>query len=119
MSWTGKRRDFSALQLAVELPYTVVQEPEERRMFKIHRSATGEQVIFALSGRMDNEAIAELESEIRSETNGRQIVLDIGDLTLVGPNDIDFLARCEAGGIMLVKCARYIRKWIASNQGGT
>jgi hypothetical protein len=48
---------------------------------------------------------------------GHQIVLDIKDLTLVGQSDIDFLARWEAAGIKLVHCARYVRDWIAKQQG--
>jgi len=49
---------------------------------------------------------------------GQQIVLDIKDLTLFGQSDIDFLARCEAAGIKLMNCARYVRDWIARQQGG-
>jgi hypothetical protein len=85
-------------------------------MLKIHRSPNGEEVIFTLSGRMDDESTAELENLIRAETKGRRIVLDIKDLTLVGQSDIDFLSRCEADGITLVKCARYVRDWIARQQ---
>ena len=33
-------------------------------MLKIHRSAIGEKVIFALSGRMDSESTVELENLI-------------------------------------------------------
>lgn len=85
-------------------------------MFKIQKSANGGNVIFVLSGRMDGESTAELENLIRKETKDQQMILDIGDLTLVSPSDIDFLARCEAGGIKLVKGARYIREWIARNR---
>jgi len=87
-------------------------------MLRIHRSPSGEKVIFALSGRMDDESTAELENLIRAETKGQRIVLDIRDLTLVGQRDVDFLARCEAAGIKLVKCARYVRDWIARQRSG-
>lgn len=87
-------------------------------MFKIHRSTNGEKVIFALSGRMDSDSAVELENLIRKEVQGWLIVLDIRDLTLVGQNDIDFLARCEAGGIQLVRGARYVHDWIARHRGG-
>jgi anti-anti-sigma regulatory factor len=87
-------------------------------MLKIHRSGNGE-VVLTLSGRMDHESTLELENVIEAEEmKGRQIVLDIKDLTLVGQSDIDFLARCEAAGITLVNCARYVRDWIARQQGG-
>lgn len=87
-------------------------------MLKIHRSADGEEVIFTLSGRLDDESTVELEDLIRAETKGQRIVLDIGELTLAGRSDIVFLAGCEAGGIRLVKGARYIRDWIARHRGG-
>ena len=86
-------------------------------MLKIHRSGNGE-VVLTLSGRMDHESTVELENVIEAEMKGHQIVLDIKDLTLVGQSDIDFLARCEAAGIKLVNCARYVREWIARQQGG-
>ena len=85
-------------------------------MLKIHRSANAE-VVFTLSGRMDHESTAELENLMEAETKGHRIVLDIKDLTLVGQSDIDFLVRCEAAGIKLVNCARYVRDWIARQQG--
>ena len=46
-------------------------------MLRIQRSANGE-VVFTLSGQMDEEAIAELETLISSEADGR--VLAFGGL---------------------------------------
>jgi anti-anti-sigma regulatory factor len=84
-------------------------------MLKIHRSANGE-VVFTLSGRLDHDSTTQLENLIGAETKTRQIVLDLKDLTLVGQADIDFLERCEARGIKLVNCARYVRNWIRKQQ---
>jgi anti-anti-sigma regulatory factor len=81
-------------------------------MLKIQRSGNGE-VIFTLSGRMETENIAELETLFRSETEGHRIVLDLGDLTLVGREAVKFLKRCEADSITLTNCPAYIREWIA------
>ena len=86
-------------------------------MLRIQRSENGE-VVFTLSGRMDHESTGQLENLIEAEMQGHKIVLDIKDLTLVGQSDIEFLARCEAAGIKLVNCARYVRDWIARQQGG-
>ena len=86
-------------------------------MLKIHRSRNGE-VVLTLSGRMDHDSTVELENVIEAEMKGQQIVLDIKDLTLVGQSDIDFLARCEASGIKLVNCARYVREWITRERLG-
>jgi anti-anti-sigma regulatory factor len=80
-------------------------------MLRIQRSANGE-VVFTLSGRMDEEDIAELETLISSESDGRRIVLDLKDLTLIGRDAISFLERWEAKGIALKNCADYVREWI-------
>jgi hypothetical protein len=84
-------------------------------MLRIKRSANGE-VLFTLSGRMDDEDMAELESLIRSEENGRHIALDIKDLTLVGRDAIGFLDRWETRGVALKNCADYVREWIARSR---
>jgi hypothetical protein len=80
-------------------------------MLRIQRSENGE-VVFTLSGQMDEEPIAELETLISSEAKGRRITLDLKDLTLVNENGISFLERCEANSITLKNCPAYIREWI-------
>ena len=77
------------------------------------------EVVFALSGRMDQEDITELETLIRSEGNGRRITLDLKDLTLAGGDAISFLARCETNGIALMNCAGYVREWITRERRGS
>jgi len=90
-------------------------------MLKIHRKANGD-VVFALSGRMDNEHIAELEALITAERaaneKGRRIILDLKDMTLTGQDGIDFLARSEAAGVALANCDPYVREWIARLRNG-
>ena len=80
-------------------------------MLRIQRSANGE-VVFTLSGEMDEEPIAELGTLISSDASGRRIILDLKDLTLVNENAITFLERCEANSITLKNCPAYIREWI-------
>jgi anti-anti-sigma regulatory factor len=87
-------------------------------MLRIRRSANG-QVVFTLSGRMDEEDIAILETLTRAEAKGRQIVLDLKDLTLVGRDAINFLGRCEADGITLRNCSGYVREWITRERRGS
>jgi anti-anti-sigma regulatory factor len=88
-------------------------------MLRIQSSEANGQVVFTLSGRMDEEDIAALETQIRSEGNGRRIVLDLKDITLAGRDAIGFLGRCEADGIALKNCAGYIREWIAREGRGS
>jgi hypothetical protein len=80
-------------------------------MLRIQRSTNGG-VVFTLSGQMDEEDIAELETLIKSEANRGRIVLDLKNLTLVGRDAISFLERCEADGITLKNCPGYVREWI-------
>ena len=85
-------------------------------MLKIQRSSNG-QVTYMLSGQIEEEDIAELEALIRSEPRGRDMVLDLKNLTLVGQDAIAFLDRCEASGITLKNCPAYIREWIKGQRG--
>ena len=91
--------------------------PRKSSVFRIHRSENGE-VVFTISGRIDAEHIAELETLIAAEGKGRRIILDLKDMTLTGQDGIDFLTRCEASDIALVNCDPYVREWITRQQSG-
>ena len=80
-------------------------------MLRITRAASGE-VVFKLSGRMEAENISELEALFSEEANGRRILLDLSDLTLVDHAVVSFLKRSEAGGIKLNNCPAYVREWM-------
>ena len=88
------------------------------KMLKITRSGNGE-VIFTVSGRMDAENLAELEMLFGSEANGRRILLDLKDLTLVDQDAISFLERCEASNIQLRNFPSYILEWIRRGRVGS
>ena len=85
-------------------------------MLRIQRSENGE-VVFTLSGQMDEKDITELERLVRSEPNSHNVVLDLKDLTLVGRDAISFLERCEADSITLKNCPAYVREWITRQRG--
>ena len=87
-------------------------------MLKIRRS-TNAQAVFALSGRMAEDDLAELETLISSEANRRHVVLDLKDVTLVGGDAVIFLERCEADGITLENCPTYVREWITRLRRGS
>jgi anti-anti-sigma regulatory factor len=80
------------------------------QMLRIDRSGNGE--VLRLSGRMNAENISELEMLFRSEAQGRRIVLDLKDLTLVDREAVRLLLRCETDSIKLKNCPAYIREWI-------
>ena len=87
-------------------------------MLRIKRAANGE-VLFTLSGRLDAENVAEMQTLFGSEPKGRRIVLDLKDLTLVDRDAVRFLESCEADSIKIKNCPAYIREWITRERGGS
>jgi hypothetical protein len=94
---------------------TEVSIPRRGWMLKITRAVNGG-VVLKLSGRMDTENLTELQTLMTSEGDGRRIVLDLRDLTLVDQDAVSFLKRCEANNITLKHCPAYIREWILWDQ---
>jgi anti-anti-sigma regulatory factor len=82
-----------------------------RQMLRITRKANGE-VIFKVSGQMNEENVAEMETLIGAEGKGRRIVLDCTDLRSVDGEAVKFLEKWEADSIKLKNCGLYIREWI-------
>ena len=68
--------------------------------------------MFILSGRIEEQAIAELRSLFDLQTDSRNIVLDLKDVGVVDRDAISFLARCEADGVKLENLTPYIREWM-------
>ena len=68
--------------------------------------------MFILSGRIEVQAIAELSRLFELQTDYRDNVLDLKDVSMVDREAMGFLARCEADGVKLENCAPYIREWM-------
>jgi hypothetical protein len=81
------------------------------KMLRITWDTNGE-VVFNVSGRLDAENVGDLKALFSSEANGRRIVLNLLELTLVDQDAVRFLEGCEADGIELRNCQTYIREWI-------
>jgi hypothetical protein len=73
-------------------------------------------VVFAVSGRLEVEDIAELQNLFGREGVNRRITLDLQDVTLVSRDVVKFLADCEAKGVELKNCPGYVREWIAAER---
>jgi hypothetical protein len=77
------------------------------------RRTENDRVLFTLSGRIETtEDIEQLQKLLAAEAPGRQLVLDLRDVTLVNESAVKFLGRCEADGIKLENCPFHIRRWI-------
>lgn len=83
----------------------------EAHMLKIDRLGNG-RIVFTLSGRIEADDIEQLQKLLASEAPGKQLALDLRDVTLVNQDAVEFLARCEANSIMLENCPAYIRQWM-------
>ena len=88
-------------------------------MFQIRRSEDTGRVAFTLSGRIEEEELAELQKLLKSEvgTTSKAIVLDLTDVKLLHREAVKFLASCEADGIELRNCPSYVREWIEKGRG--
>lgn len=74
---------------------------------------------FAVSGRIGEERIPELENLLEAETGAEPVVIvfDLADVRLVSREAVRFLAACEVGGIELRNCPSYVREWIEKGKG--
>ncbi len=77
---------------------------------KIEKSSSQGRTTIRLIGRFQSEHIEELKTQL--QTNGAQFVLDLQEVTLVDLDVVQFLGRCETGGVKIVQCPPYIREWI-------
>ena len=79
-------------------------------MLRIQTFPKEDVTVFALSGRITAEAVAELQGLF--EGRNSRVVLDLKEVKLVDRDTVRFLARCEATCIQLENCPAYIREWI-------
>ena len=77
----------------------------------------GGTIVFTTSGEMDHEYTERLQQLLDLEKHSR-ILLDLKDVTLVGREAVQFLARVEAAGVRVVNCPDYVRSWIAAENRG-
>jgi anti-anti-sigma regulatory factor len=80
--------------------------------FRIETAARGKLTVFVLSGRIEKQAIAELNRLFGLQANYRAIVIDLKDVSVVDRDALHFFAACEADGVKLENCAGYIREWM-------
>jgi predicted metal-binding protein len=77
---------------------------------RIERSVRQGITVFALSGRMTAEEVAELKALF--DVDHRTIVLDLRDVRLADRDAVKFLRDCEADGMKLENCPAYVREWM-------
>jgi len=80
--------------------------------FRIETASRGRFTVFTLSGRIEEQAIAELKRLFESQTDRRDLVLDLKDVGVIDREVMRFFVRCEEDGVKFENCARYIREWM-------
>lgn len=83
--------------------------------YRIERSMKAEAIVFALCGEVDNEHTERLQDLLDQEKQG-PFLLDLEDVTFVGREGVELLARLEAAGVGIVNCPDYVRRWIAAEK---
>jgi anti-anti-sigma regulatory factor len=80
--------------------------------FRMESAARGGFTVFALSGRIETQAIAELRRLLELQPDSCEIVLDLKEVSVVDRAALHFFAGCEADGVELENCAAYVREWM-------
>lgn len=81
-------------------------------MLRIRRLQDRGSVVFALSGRIEEKDVSEMQKLLEAEAEGQDIALDLEEVRLVDREVVRFFAACEVQGRKLKNCPSYIRKWI-------
>lgn len=79
---------------------------------RIEKATQGELLVFTLTGRIQEEQMAELRTVFHFASREQRIVLDLKEVKLVDLSAVRFLAQREAEGMRLMNCPPYIREWI-------
>lgn len=77
-------------------------------MFRLEKSRDSR--LLRVSGRIDAENLAELRTQMQIQP--APIALDLGEVTLVDADAVQFLAMAEEAGMELRNCPLFIREWI-------
>jgi len=82
-------------------------------MLRIARSIDGNTTVLAVSGRIDAEQLPELRRFIDEKKCARDLVIDLGEVSLVDVEVVRFLLRCEDQDVRIARCPAYVREWMA------
>jgi len=76
-------------------------------------SNQSDSLTLAISGNVNQEALPEIALLIdHGRRDHEKVILDLSEVTLLDPAAAQFLAEQFRGGVRLVNCPVYIRRWI-------
>lgn len=79
-------------------------------MLRIERESDGCVARLLLSGRIQSDGIACIESAMNDGCARK--ILDLSEVTLVDVAAVRFLSRCEEEGVELAGCPPYVQEWM-------
>jgi hypothetical protein len=79
-------------------------------MLRIEKLLVKTPTVLKLSGRIQEDNLSELQTEIEQCTHSPK--LDLKDVNLLDRPSVRFLIQCESQGIQLVNCPLFIQEWI-------
>ena len=79
-------------------------------MLRIEKLLGRAPTVLKLSGRIQEENLSELQTEIEQCAGSPK--LDLKDVNLLDRPSVRFLIQCESQGIQLVNCPLFIQAWI-------
>ena len=79
-------------------------------MLRIEKVSGKTPTVLKMSGRIQEENLPELQTEIEQCTDSPR--LDLKDVTLLDRRSVRFLIQCESQGIQLVNCPLFVQEWI-------
>src|SRR5262245_31798661 len=85
-------------------------------MLRITRHVESGTTALVVCGRIGAEQLGDLSRSIDDERE-HDVVLDLGDVTLVDVKVVRFLVQCETRGIRMLRCPAYVREWMTREQG--
>ena len=68
-------------------------------------------MVVRLIGNLGVEHLPEVTTEVRLE--GRRVVIDVSEVTLISMEGIRLLNACEDDGIAVINASPYILEWMA------
>ena len=78
---------------------------------KIERNSQAGKTTVRLIGHFQSEHIGEMKKQLQH--SGPLFILDLKEVTVVDVDVVRFLVESKAGGVKIVHCSEYIRKWMA------
>jgi len=81
---------------------------------RIEEISRGRTIALRLIGRIQSQHL----DDLKALTSGRaaHVTLDLHEVTLVDIEVVRFLISCEARGLKVLNCPRFIRQWMIREQ---